>query len=186
MRTPVLIGAAALATAVCGGSLLGSLNGQHASQLLRFPYVDAVPVELALVVTVLAVASLASTTVLYRQVWEGAPQRLLDGLLLLLALVGTLASAWSAVYMTAIENAIPVFDWLFFAVPVGLACLVLPSAASRDRCLATGLLMATPIAAMHALGWANYGDSARSGILATLTLGGFGLLIGLVPALVRR
>lgn len=101
--------------------------------------------------------------------------------LAVIASLGAIASMWGGIYSTAIDNAIPVFDWAFYAVPAALAGLLAGRAAADPIVL--GLLAAVPVAALNTLGWAVSGGVGAALIMAVF-LGGFGLAVGLGAGMV--
>lgn len=180
MTKSVAVAAIAPLVATVAGTLAGAAGWDRPKQLLEPPYVESVPVGLLLALLTTAVLSLAAAAVLHRRLLERGPL-LNTCLLAVTALAGTAIAIWGALYATAIENAIPVFDWAYFTVPVALACLLARISPPRDRALVTGLLVTAPIAAVHALGWTVYG-TWRTGLLSTVVLGGFGTLLGLAAS----
>lgn len=185
MSTPVrgCLAVAAVAGAAVLGSVAGAVDWGRPRQLLRAPYVTDVPGGLLAAFVTLALVGLLVAAALHGRL---APRRTLDGrtsLVALVAVAGATAAAWGGLYATAVENAIPVFDWAFFAVPVALASVVERGSGSSDRSFTTAVLVAVPVAAVNALGWSVYFSSPLAGLTQTAVVGGIGLLLALVPAL---
>ena len=166
-------------SALALGSLLGSRDLGRPQQILSPPYVSQVPPGLLLVLLLTAAAVAAVSGVLLWRL-RAARGRALPAVLVVLALA-TAAASWSALYLASLEDSvIPIFDWLFTAVPVALAGVL----ALRGRPLLAALLVAWPVAAVSGFYWAAYDSSATGGFLAAATLQGFGLILGLIPGLV--
>lgn len=164
------------------GSALGRLDWGRPRQLLHPPYVADISVALLSAFIALALAGLLVAAILRRRLSRTHHEGRRNWPLGFVAVAGSGAATWGGLYSGAVENAIPVFDWAFFAVPVGLATLIEGRSGSGQRPLVTALLVAVPIAAVSAFGWSIY-DSSRPGLITTAISGGIGLLFGLSPVL---
>lgn len=185
MLPKTAVAGAAVAIAAVVGSAIGGLDWRRPRQVLHAPYVADVPVGLLTTLVGLALTGLLVAAVLQRLLVPARPAGLRALLLAFLAVAGAGAATWAGLYASAIENAIPVFDWAFFAVPVGLATAIADGHDHGNRTthrpFVTGLLVAVPIAAVNALGWSIYG-TPRSGLTTTAVSGGIGLVVGLMTA----
>lgn len=178
---PAVAGAAVVVAAVAGDAI-GRHDWGRPRQLLHAPYVADVPVAMLSVFIALASGGLLIAAALRRRLVPSRARGRRAWLLAAIAVSGAAAATWGGLYAGAVENAIPILDWAFFAVPIGLAALVEGHSDTVERPLVTGLLVAVPIAAVNAFGWSIYA-SPGSGLPLTLVSGGIGVLLGLAPAL---
>lgn len=144
------------------------------------------PFTLLAAFILLALTGLFVAALLQRPLVPTRPAGSRGWLLALVAVAGTVAATWAALYTTSIEDAaLPVLDWAFFAVPVGLASVIARGAdgddAATHRPFVTGVLVAVPIAAVNGLGWSIY-SAPQSGLSISLISDGFGIIAGLTTA----
>jgi len=161
-------------TAVVVGSAAGQLPLGRARQLLTAPYLDRVPGGLLAAFLTLAVAGVVVAVLLFSRLVPGSGWGI--PALGAIASMGALASMYGGLYSSAVNNPIPIFDWVFYALPVALAGL--PAGRVGADPVVLGLLAAVPVAALNTLGWAVSAGSGGALFMAA-TSGGLGVLIGL-------
>lgn len=180
------LGAIAVAMIAAVPSALMSWSQPH--QILTFPWLGDTSLGLIAVFSSLALGGAALATAVGAAI---APRIFRTGRAvpaMVVLVLGGGAAMWGGLYAFAVSPgpAIPIFDWLFWAVPIGLIALLARTAAyARTEAIGAALLGAVPVAGPNMLGWSLYGDATFS--VFPLLAGGFGCAVGLLPvALVRR
>lgn len=134
LMRPALAWAAVIIAVVAGNALGEQHHWDRPRQLLHPPYVDKVPFTLLAAFILLALTGLFVAALLQRRLVPTRPAGSRGWLLAAVAVAGTVAATWAALYTTSIEDAaIPVLDWPSSLFPSGspLSLPAVPTVTTR-------------------------------------------------------